>query len=100
MSSLAPCLHEEADTIMFSHATEAAKRANKKISSRTVGTDVVVLVIHKCNSCEWVNCVLAKVAGHGWCEIKLSCFYSIHSQSAIKHLLSLVVENGGQAFQL
>ena len=43
MSSFAPCLHEEADTIMFAHAT---KRANKKISSRTVGTDVVVLVIH------------------------------------------------------
>ena len=46
MSSLAPCMHEEAGTIMFAHATEAAKRANKKISSRTVGTDVEVLVIH------------------------------------------------------
>ena len=46
MSSFAPCLHKEADTIMFAHATEAAKRANKKISSRTAGTDVVVLVIH------------------------------------------------------
>ena len=30
---------------MFVHATEAAKRANKKIGSRTVGTDLVVLVI-------------------------------------------------------
>ena len=46
MSSFASCLHEEADTIMFAHATEAAKRANKKICSRTVATDVVVLVIH------------------------------------------------------
>ena len=46
MSSFAPCLHEEADTIMFAHATEASKMANKKISSHTVGTDVVVLVIH------------------------------------------------------
>ena len=45
MSSFAPCLHEEADTIMFVHATEAAKRDNKKISSHTVGTDVVALVI-------------------------------------------------------
>ena len=44
-SSFAPWLHEEADTIMFAHATEAAKRADKKISSRTVGTDGVVLVI-------------------------------------------------------
>ena len=26
MSSLAPCLHEEADTRMFARATEAAKR--------------------------------------------------------------------------
>ena len=31
---------------MFAHATESAKRAYKKISSHTVGTDVVVLVIH------------------------------------------------------
>ena len=45
MSSLAPCLHEEADTRMFPHATEEAKRANKKIGSRTFGTDLVVLVI-------------------------------------------------------
>ena len=46
MSSLATCLHGEADTIMFAHAAEPAKRANKKICSRTIGTDVVVLVIH------------------------------------------------------
>ena len=46
MSSFAPYLHEEADTIINAHATEGAKRSNKKISSRTVGTDVVVLVIH------------------------------------------------------
>ena len=46
MSSFAPCLHEEAGTIIFAHATEAAKRAKKKISSHTVGTDVVDLVIH------------------------------------------------------
>ena len=42
---------------MFAHATEAAKRADKKISSRTVGTDVIVLVIHVVNSCECMNCV-------------------------------------------
>ena len=46
MSSFAPCLHEEADTIMLAHASEAAKRANTKINCRTVGTDVVVLVMH------------------------------------------------------
>ena len=43
MSSLAPCLHEEADTRMFARAL-ATKRA-EKISSRTVDTNVVVLVI-------------------------------------------------------
>ena len=42
MSSLVPCLHEEANTRMFAHATEAAKRAYKKIGSRTAGTDLVV----------------------------------------------------------
>ena len=41
MPSFAPCLHEEADTIILAPATEAAK----KISSCIVDTDVVVLVI-------------------------------------------------------
>ena len=40
MSSLAPCLHEEADTRMIACATEAAKRPYKKISSCPVDTDV------------------------------------------------------------
>ena len=40
MSSLAPCLHEEADTRMFACAAEAAKRPYKKISSCAVDTDV------------------------------------------------------------
>ena len=43
VSSLAPYLHEETDTIMLAHAAEAAKRAYKKISSHTVDTDVGVL---------------------------------------------------------
>ena len=45
MPSFAPCLHGEADTKIFTGAMEAAKRPNKKISSCTVNTDVVVLVI-------------------------------------------------------
>ena len=45
MPSFAPCLHEEADTRIFSRATETAKRLIKKISSCSVDTDVVVLVI-------------------------------------------------------
>ena len=45
MSSLAPCLPEEAEPRMFAHATEATKRANEKISSHTVDTGLVVLVI-------------------------------------------------------
>ena len=30
VSSLAPCSHDDADTILFAHAVEAAKRAYKK----------------------------------------------------------------------
>ena len=45
MSSLAPCSYEKADTIMFAHAAEAAKRAYKKICSHTVDTIVGVLSI-------------------------------------------------------
>ena len=49
LPSFASCLHTEADTRIFAHATEAAKRPNKKISSCavscTVYTAIVVLVI-------------------------------------------------------
>ena len=45
MPLFAPRLYEEADTRIFARALEAAKMPNKKISSRTVDTDVVVLVI-------------------------------------------------------
>ena len=45
MSSLVPCLHEEADTRMFACAREAAKGLNKKISSCAVDTNEEVLVI-------------------------------------------------------
>ena len=45
MPSFAPCLHEEVGTRIFAHATEAAKRPNKKISSCAVYTAIVVLVI-------------------------------------------------------
>ena len=40
MSSLAPCLHEDADTRMFACATEGAKRPYKKKSSCAVDSDV------------------------------------------------------------
>ena len=45
MPSFAPCLHEDAYTRIFARATEAAKRPNKKMSSCTVYTAIVVLVI-------------------------------------------------------
>ena len=45
MPSFAHCMHEKADTRIFTGATEAAKMPSKKTSSCTVDTDVVVLVI-------------------------------------------------------
>ena len=50
MYSLAPCLHEETDTRIFARDTEATKRSNKKISSDTLDTDVVVWSYLWCNS--------------------------------------------------
>ena len=76
MLSFAPCLHEEEDTRIFAHATEAAKRPNKKINSCAVDTDVVFLVIPVVQQLLVdVLRVLAKIAGYRWCEIILSCFY-------------------------
>lgn len=45
ISSLSPCLHEEADTRMFVHAADAANSGHNKITIRSVDTDVVVLAI-------------------------------------------------------
>ena len=83
MSSFAPCLHEDADTIMFAHATVAAKMDNKKLSSCTVGTDVSVLVIHVVQQLRVDKLCVGKINGHRWYEMKLSCFYFIHSHGAI-----------------
>ena len=76
MHSFAPCLHEEEDTRIFAHATEAAKRPNKKIKSCAVDTVVVFLVIPVVQQLLvdvlWVS---ANIAGYRWCEIILSCFF-------------------------
>ena len=48
MPSFAPGLHEQADK------RKQLKRPNKKISSCTVDTDVVVLVIPVVQMCEWM----------------------------------------------
>ena len=43
--SLQPCSHEEADTRLVLHATNAAKAGYKNIAIRTVDTDVLVIAI-------------------------------------------------------
>ena len=94
MPSFAPCLHEEADTIIFVCATGAAKRPNKKISSCAVDTDVVVLVIPVVQQFRvdelWGWQKLRAIVG-----VKSNClaFFFIHSQGA-KNPFYLVVENG------
>ena len=42
---LAPCYHEEADTRMLLHATDAVQCGYTKILLRTVDTDVLVLAV-------------------------------------------------------
>lgn len=43
LEELSPCSHEEADTRMLLHVAHAANNSHKKISIRTVDTDVVIL---------------------------------------------------------
>ena len=45
-SSLALCLHEEAETRMLGHAVDAPSRGHKKIIIRTVDTDNVVPAVY------------------------------------------------------
>ena len=44
-SSLAPCMHEEADTRIFLHLEDAVCSMDTTVSIRTVDTDVVVLAV-------------------------------------------------------
>ena len=45
LAGLMSCIHEEADTRMFVHATDGAEHGMNKILLRTVDTDVVVIGI-------------------------------------------------------
>ena len=45
LSNLAPCSHEEADTRLFLHVSDAVQKGSKAVMIRTVDTDVVVLGI-------------------------------------------------------
>ena len=95
MPSFTPCLHEEADTRIFARATEAAKKPNKKISSCAVDTDVVVLVIPVVQQLR-VDGLRVWQKSPAIVGVKSNCLaFFIHSQGAIKHPFSLVVENGG-----
>ena len=47
VSAMAPCTHEEADTRIFVHLTDAVTRGQDRIIVRTVGTDVVVLAVSR-----------------------------------------------------
>ena len=45
LTNLVPCSHEEADTRLLLHVVDAVKARCKKVSARTVDTDVVFLDI-------------------------------------------------------
>ena len=47
VTSLAPCLHEEADTCLFLHAGDAVLKEHRKLCICTVHTDVI-LAISQC----------------------------------------------------
>ena len=49
LSNVVPCSHEEADTRLFLHACDAIRKGYKKLSVRTVDTDVVILAISTFN---------------------------------------------------
>jgi hypothetical protein len=45
LTHLAPCSHEEADTRMLLHVADAVQKGCRKVTIRTVDTDVVVLAV-------------------------------------------------------
>ena len=45
LARLAPCSHEEADTRLLLHVADALQKGYKKVTIRTVDTDVMVLAI-------------------------------------------------------
>ena len=54
---LSPCTHEEADTRMLLHAADGVTQGMKRITIKTVDTDVVVLAVGQANriQCEQLN---------------------------------------------
>ena len=54
---LSPCTHEEADTRMLLHAADGVTQGMKKITIKTVDTDVVVLAVSQANriQCEQLH---------------------------------------------
>lgn len=49
LACLAPCSHEEADTRLLLHVADAVQKGCKKVTIRTVDTDVVVLAVASFN---------------------------------------------------
>jgi len=45
LTNLAPCSHEEADTRLLLHVSDAVQKGSTKVTIRTVDTDVVVLAV-------------------------------------------------------
>jgi len=45
LASVAPCSHEEADTRLLLHVADAVQKGCKKVTIRTVDTDVVILAV-------------------------------------------------------
>ena len=78
MPSFAPCLHEEADTRIYAHATEAGKRPDQKISSCTVYTAIVVLVIPVVQQL-WVDKLWGWQKSPAIVGVKSNCLAFFHS---------------------
>ena len=45
LRSLAPCIHEESDALLFLHALNAVQKGYRKLCVHTVDMDMVVLAI-------------------------------------------------------
>ena len=63
VACLAPCLQEEAVTLLVLHVADAVQKGCKKVTIRTVDTDVVVLAVKVAVGCLWC-----------WAELRTHCY--------------------------
>jgi len=77
LDNVVPCSQEEADTRVFFHASDAVNKGYRKLSVRTVDTDIVILAIFMFNEIKLEELWLAFGTGSNFRYIPIQVVVSM-----------------------